>query len=186
MTSYLKSWLWSGTVSAESTTDTPVQQPVPTLQRTSPQASDDEGSDTETEVDVRVQVEEAEDDDVAPAFPSLNSAQRVRSKDAPSGVPKVLSDAQLMPPPPVPSLAVRRPGVPAAAGSSSLQMPSRAGGLGSSLAVPPSTTKPPPKPSKKREKVALAPGHSAMDWANLKSSGADLRVSITSWVIVLI
>lgn len=173
MTSYLKSWLWNGTVSAESSA-APPQQPVPTLQTTSPQASDDEGSDTETELDVKVEVDD-DDDDVAPAFPSLNSAQRVQSNKPSTSVPKILSDSQLMPPPPVPSLAVRRPGVPAPTGSSSLQIPSRAGGLGSSLAVPPSTTKPPPKPSKKREKVALAPGHSAMDWANLKASGADLR-----------
>ncbi|KAH8826280.1 cytochrome b5 [Flagelloscypha sp. PMI_526] len=31
------------------------------------------------------------------------------------------------------------------------------------------------KPKKPREKVALAPGHSPLDWANLKSSGEDLR-----------
>ncbi|KAJ7261816.1 cytochrome b5-like heme/steroid binding domain-containing protein [Mycena haematopus] len=64
-----------------------------------------------------------------------------------------------MPPPPVPSLAARTPGVPSAS---------------SSLLVPTTTTKP-PKTSKKREKVALAPGHSPLDWAVLKSSGVDLR-----------
>lgn len=46
----------------------------------------------------------------------------------------------------------------------------------STLALPLSTTKAPPKPSKKRAKVALAPGHGALDWANLKNSGQDLRV----------
>lgn len=46
----------------------------------------------------------------------------------------------------------------------------------SMLALPLSTTKVPAKPSKKREKVALAPGHGALDWANLKNSGQDLRV----------
>ncbi|EPT01683.1 hypothetical protein FOMPIDRAFT_1023161 [Fomitopsis schrenkii] len=41
--------------------------------------------------------------------------------------------------------------------------------------VPPTTTKPPPKPSAKRGKVMLAPGHGPLDWANLKKSGQDLR-----------
>lgn len=50
-------------------------------------------------------------------------------------------------------------------------------GSGSSLMPPPTTTKAPVKPSKKRDKVALAPGHSPLDWARLKSSGEDLRVS---------
>jgi len=147
MTSYLRSWLYSGTSAAE-----PSQPllPVPTLQRISPPPSDDgEGDETETERDI--------DDDSPPAFPALNSAQRVQS----TRIPKVLTDSQLMPPPPVPSLAVRLPGVPDTKGNS--------------LAVPPTTTKVPPKPSKKSGKVALAPGHSPLDWAALKSSGADLR-----------
>jgi N-acetylmuramoyl-L-alanine amidase len=48
------------------------------------------------------------------------------------------------------------------------------------LALPPSTTKPMPNVNTKgkaRAKVALAPGHGALDWASLKSSGVDLRVS---------
>jgi len=65
-----------------------------------------------------------------------------------------------MPPPPVPSLAVRQPGVQIRKGNM--------------LAVP-RTERPPPKPSRKREKVALAPGYGPLDWAALKSSGADLR-----------
>ncbi|KIJ39048.1 hypothetical protein M422DRAFT_175681 [Sphaerobolus stellatus SS14] len=43
---------------------------------------------------------------------------------------------------------------------------------------PPTTTRPPPAPTRvknKRNKVMLAPGHSPLDWAALKSSGADLR-----------
>ncbi|KAF4613846.1 hypothetical protein D9613_007519 [Agrocybe pediades] len=144
MTSYLRSWLYSGTSQAE-----PTQPSVPTLQTISPQASDDEedGEATETEHDA----------DLPPAFPALNSAQRVQNTQS----PRVLTDSQLMPPPPIPSLAVRQPGVPDTKGNS--------------LAVPPTTTKPPPKPSKKAGKVALAPGHSPLDWAALKSSGADLR-----------
>lgn len=110
----------------------------------------DDGSDTEKETD-----------DNPPAFPSLNSAQRIQVQ-APE-IHKILTDTQLMPPPPAPHLISRTIGV----------SPSGRGGL----AVPPTTTKIPTKPSKKREKVALAPGHSPLDWAALKSSGQDLRVS---------
>src|SRR6266568_3449701 len=112
MTSYLRSWLYNGTSVAE-----PAATSVPTLQKISPPASDEEDGDaTETE----------HDDDIPPAFPSLNSAQRVQS----SGIPRILTDSQLMPPPPIPSHAVRQMGVPNTQGNS--------------LAVPPTTTKPPP------------------------------------------
>ncbi|KAH6913350.1 cytoplasmic protein [Coprinopsis sp. MPI-PUGE-AT-0042] len=158
MTTYLRNWLFAGGV--------PAAPEPPTIETTSPQPSDDEddgGSATETEQD-------KEDDDIAPAFPAINSAQRATSS-------KILTDSELMPPPPMPGLAVRTPGVPTSssrASSSSLFPPPKPGS--STLALPPSTTKAPPKPSKKREKVALAPGHSPLDWANLKASGADLRV----------
>ncbi|KAH9063969.1 cytochrome b5-like heme/steroid binding domain-containing protein [Lactarius vividus] len=51
-----------------------------------------------------------------------------------------------------------------------------------SLMPPPTTTRPPTQASKskKREKVVLAPGHSPLDWAALKTSGADLRGGATS------
>ena len=66
MTSYLRSWLYSGTSTAQ-----PSELSVPTVQTISPQASDDEDGDTtETERD---------DDDSPPAFPALNSAQRAQS-----------------------------------------------------------------------------------------------------------
>lgn len=149
MTSYLRSWLYSGTSLVESSTDE-----IPSLNTISPQASDDEDEGEETE----------REDDRPPAFPAINSAQRAASPS----VPKVLTDSQLMPPPPLPSLAVRRPGVSNAPSDS--------------LAVL-TTTKPPPKPSKKSKKVALAPGHSPLDWAALKSSGKDLRVRIFRFVI---
>lgn len=143
MTSYLLSWLYTGTSAVESAPPS-----VPTIQEVSPPVSDSEDGDaTETE----------QDEDAPPAFPSLNSAQRVQS----SRIPRILTDSQLMPPPPIPSLPQQR-GMPNTRGSS--------------LAVPPTTTKPLPKPSKKGKKVALAPGHSPLDWAALKSSGADLRV----------
>ncbi|KAJ7030351.1 cytochrome b5 [Mycena alexandri] len=141
MTSYLRSWLAG---------KPPVATPdIPTVLKISPPGSDDEGEDTEIE-----------QDDSVPAFPALNSAQRA----ATSKIPRILSDSALMPPPPVPSLARRTPGVPPKSPKSS-----------SSLLAPASTTQRPPKPSKKRDKVALAPGHSPLDWAALKSSGTDLR-----------
>ena len=195
MTSYLASWLWSGGAVAPASSTAKTQPAstdgqaseldVPTLQTISPQASDDEGSDTERE-------DNEEDDDVAPAFPALNSAQRAststgNSRPAPSNSNSsslsILTDSQRMPPPPLPNLASRTPGVPharsAGAGSLSLAPPPAPGG--GSLAVPLTTTKAPVNLKKpKRQKVALAPGHGALDWANLKSSGADLRVRLLS------
>ncbi|KAG6886701.1 hypothetical protein C0992_002755 [Termitomyces sp. T32_za158] len=138
MTSYFRDWL-TGAVA-----------PAPTLNRVSPPPEDnDEGSDTVTEGD----------DDTPPAFPSLNSAQRVQSS-----TPRILTDSQLMPPPPLPQLAQRTPG-------SHLVAPST--NPSSTLTVL-ETTQRPAKPSRNR-KVALAPGHSPLDWANLKTSGKDLR-----------
>ncbi|RDB26377.1 Cytochrome b5 reductase 4 [Hypsizygus marmoreus] len=144
MTSYLRGWL-AGTPIAE---EKPSSS-VPTLLRVSPPPDDDAGSATETEGD----------DDAPPAFPSLSSAQRMRSS-----TPRILTDSDLMPPPPLPHLAQRKPG----------SVASRSGGGTASLSVLSTTTRP-EKPSKKREKVALAPGHSPLDWALLKSSGQDLR-----------
>ncbi|KAF8809728.1 cytochrome b5 [Phlegmacium glaucopus] len=146
MTSYLRDWLFGGAVPSDSLLS------VPTVELISPPASDDEdGEETETE----------RDNDSPPAFPALNSAQRLQSSNS----PRVLTDSQLMPPPPLPSLSARQPGVPLSSSQSSA----------STLAVPLSTTKAPVKSSKKREKVALAPGHSSLDWAALKTSGQDLR-----------
>jgi len=111
---------------------------IPAILEISPPPSDDEDFD--------------ENDDTPPAFPSLSSAQRIATPS--SGIPRILTDSQLMPPPPAPHLATRQPGVATA-----------------SLAVPTTTT----KPTKRKGKVALAPGHGALDWASLKSSGEDLR-----------
>jgi len=102
----------------------------------------------------------AGEDDVPPAFPALNSAQRAAS--APQSIPTILNDSTLMPPPPLPDLASRQPGVPQA-------KPQIAS---SSLLAPLATTERPKKPSRK---VALAPGYGPLDWAALKSSGQDLR-----------
>ena len=108
----------------------------------------------------------AGEDDAPPAFPALNSAQRAApSSSTPSAsqIPTILNDNALMPPPPLPDLAVRQPGVPRA----NPQIAS------SSLLAPMATTERPKKPSRK---VALAPGYGPLDWASLKSSGEDLRV----------
>jgi len=126
MTSYFRSWLTTGAT-------VPEAPPDDALISISPLEEDDEGSDTPTEGD----------DDSPPAFPSLSSAQRMRSSTR-----RAPTDSELMPPP---------------------QLQSRSS---SSLTVL-ATTKPSPK---KREKVALAPGHGPLDWANLKASGTDLRV----------
>ncbi|KIY48462.1 cytochrome b5 [Fistulina hepatica ATCC 64428] len=125
----------------------------------------DDSSDSETEY------VGALDDDAPPAFPSLASAQRATA--GPARNVSTLTDAQLMPPPSV----VRSSPKSDISMSSFLSIPRSTGvriSQKSTLAVPPTTTQP-PKPSRKREKVALTPGHSYLDWANLKTSGTDLR-----------
>ena len=132
MASYLRSWLRVGTNTPDSLTAN--NSPTQSVLDISPIHSDE--------------------DDMPPAFPSLSSAQR-----ASSGLPRVLTDSELMPPPPAPILADRIPGVAPTAGA---------------LTVP-ATTRPMPK---RKGKVGLAPGHSPLDWANLKASGENLRVSV--------
>lgn len=155
MASYLRNWFTLDTASAAAApTDSVDDSDAPTVEVSSPHASDDEDSDGTIK----------DDDDTPPSFPAIGSAQRASS----NSVPRVLTDTQLMPPPPLPGLANRQPGTSSL--SSSLAVPSSAA---SSLAPPTTTTK---KPGKKRAKVALTPGHSPLDWASLKSSGNDLRV----------
>lgn len=96
------------------------------------------------------------DTDRPPAFPALNSPQRAAASSKP--VHK-MSGTGLMGPPP--------PRLKSGAASSGAQLTAE-----NNLA-PLTTT----KVAKKNRKVALAPGHSTLDWANLKTSGADLRVS---------
>lgn len=145
MASYIRGWIYGESQSSEATN-------VPSIETSAPPHDADSDSDTVHG-----------DDDAPPAFPAMNSAQRAVASLRSEEVPRILSDSQLMPPPPVPSLVARRPGV--ASGPS----------LSSSLLPPPTTTKPPPKVTK-RAKVALAPGHGPLDWANLKKSGQNLRV----------
>ncbi|KAI0027545.1 cytochrome b5-like heme/steroid binding domain-containing protein, partial [Vararia minispora EC-137] len=151
MAAYLRSWLPSSLPLA---TSPPTSDPAPE-------------SPTTPTVPI---VELVDDDDVPPAFPALSSAQRASSSAPTAGMPRILSDDALMPPPPVPPVYRRsRLGVPASRPT------------GSSLMPPPSTSQLPTRSpgQKKREKVALAPGHSPLDWANLKTSGTDLRGGVT-------
>jgi len=153
MASYLRGWFALNTATAASN-PAPNSLAAPEILEVSPPPSDGDGSDT------------VEEDDIPPAFPTLGSAQRAVSSSSSNGIPRVLTDSQLMPPPPPPSLASRQ------SGTLLLGVPSL---TSSSLAVPPTTTKRPTLSSKKREKVALAPRHSPLDWASLKTSGTDLR-----------
>jgi hypothetical protein len=157
--SYLRGWFSldtsSSAIKVESNDSYPNQSlSVPEFN----EEDKDDGSDT------------AGEDDAPPAFPAINSAQRAAvspssSSDSSRGlsIPKILTDSALMPPPPVPSLATRQPGVPPPQSSSSL--------------LAPMNTIQPPKRSSRRDKVALAPGFGPLDWGNLKASGQNLRVS---------
>ena len=156
MSSYLRSWF---------TPAPAAPSPVPSIEEHEPEPDDD--ADT-----ITIKADDDDNyDDTPPAFPALNSAQRIATSSRSSEPPRILSDraAGLMPPPPVPVLAKRSPGVPATT-SSSLSVPSTS----NTLALPTSTTKRP----KVSRKVQLAPGHGALDWANLKNSGKDLRVCL--------
>jgi hypothetical protein len=157
MSSYLRSWFTSVPAA-------PPSPPVPSIEEYEPE--DDDDADT-----ITIKGDDDDFDDTPPAFPALNSAQRATtsSSSRSNGPPRILSNrvTGLMPPPPVPGLARRTPGVPYTT-SNSLSIPSTP----NTLALPTSTTKRP----KVSRKVELAPGHGALDWANLKNSGKDLRV----------
>lgn len=155
MSSYLRGWFSLETAAPAASQQSDPE--IPEILHVSPPQSDDEDT-------------AGEDDDVAPAFPALNSAQRA-SSSVKSGIPSILTDALRMPPPPMPGLAVRQPG------TSGLTLPpsSKVASLSPNSLSPGATTQ---KPPKKSRKVALAPGHGALDWADLKSSGADLRVRL--------
>ena len=154
MSSYLRSWFTSVPAA-------PPPPPVPKIEEYQPEQDDDDADTITIKAD-------DDYDDTPPAFPALNSAQRIATPSRSNGPPKILSNqvSGLMPPPPVPGLARRTPGVP----GSSLSIPSTP----NTLALPTSTTKRP----KVSRKVQLAPGHGALDWANLKNSGKDLRVRL--------
>ena len=153
MTSLLRYWLSTGTPAAtvpetntSNSSGITVQVSPPSTSAGANDDEDEDGSETETERDPN-------DDDRPPAFPSLSSAQRMKTSAPSLSVSRVLTDTELMPPPPLSNRANRSLGAGSQSGSSTL------------LAVPPTTTKPPAS-SKKRGKVALAPGHSPLDWAS--------------------
>lgn len=152
MSAYLRSWLPTSLA------------PAPPIAPTVSEDTDSQSTPTNITIDLP-----EEDDDVAPSFPAQNSAQRASSSRT-LDVPRILGDSALMPPPSVPA-PVRNP----------LGTPSSSGG---GLLPPSSTTKPPTlsPAQKKRQKVALAPGHSPLDWANLKKSGEDMRVRLSMLV----
>jgi len=182
---FLRSWLLGDApISNPSTGNSPNESAEPELSiSVSPPPSDPDDSREGDDVD-------GDDrNDTPPAFPALSSAQRL---DAPSrnglsakkadtppsalALPKVLTDTQLMPPPPLPSKALRVPGVAPAPITRTPKFTittTSSSSSSSSLALPPSTNKVPGK--KFREKVALAPGFGPLDWAALKTSGKDLR-----------
>jgi hypothetical protein len=150
MTTAFRNWLGSGAGLLSSTTpqsDTTIPD-LPTVQ--GPDDDDDDGEATEREDG---------DDDRPAAFPALNSAQRASTRTGDLSVPTILTGP--VPSLPNPSLATKAP--------------SAARANGNSLMLPPTTLKPPTNAAKKG-KVALAPGFGPLDWASLKSSGADLRV----------
>lgn len=154
MASYLRSWF----------TTVPAPSPlIPVINEHGPEPDDDD-ADT-----ITIKGDEDNYDDSPPAFPALNSPQRATTSSSTHSnkPPKTFLGPGLMPPPPVPGLAKRTPGVPPIT-SNTLSIPPTS----NTLALPTSTTKRP----KVSRKVQLAPGHGAMDWANLKNSGKDLRV----------
>ncbi|EUC65053.1 cytochrome b5-like heme/steroid-binding domain protein [Rhizoctonia solani AG-3 Rhs1AP] len=165
------------------------EAPAPTINLSEPSPPASESGKEYGDVD--------EDDDAPPPFPLPNSIQRSSGSSQPptvtanSSITLVSSapaarqrspspDSKRMPPPRLP--AIRLPTVSTnglLASNSATQrgntifIPSTGG-----LALPPSTTKRMPNVNTKgkaRAKVALAPGHGALDWADLKSSGVDLR-----------
>ena len=154
MASYLRSWLPSLSVQQSSPAVVEVEEESPT---------------TPTNPSLSIQ---APDDDSPPAFPAIESAQRI-SAAPPAPSSRLTPSSTLMAPPPVPARRIPGPPAPSAA---------------SSLMPPPTTTKPPVQLSKSREraKVVLAPGHSPLDWAALKSSGADLRVCPSTFCFVFL
>jgi hypothetical protein len=149
MTTAFRNWLGSGAgllSSATPQSDTTIPD-LPTVQ--GPDDDDDDGEATERE----------DDDDRPAAFPALNSAQRASTRTSNLPIPTILTGQ--VPSLPNPSLATRNP--------------SAARANVNSLMLPPTTLKPLTSAAKKG-KVALAPGFGPLDWASLKSSGADLRV----------
>ena len=86
MSSYLRSWFPTSLA------------PAPPIATTDAEDADSQTTPTNITVDLP-----EEEDDVAPSFPALDSAQRASSSRT-LDVPRILGDSALMPPPPVPAL----------------------------------------------------------------------------------
>jgi hypothetical protein len=163
MASYLSSWSWLfGTPTSTSTP--PPDKVTPTVNEDTPEIEivppKEEEEDAESD--------DGYDTDRPPAFPALNSPQRAAASTTQRQNTVVLNgkgtaSKGLMGPPPPPLRLGQQTGA------------SLGANLGASNSLAPLTTT---KVVKKSRKVALAPGHSTLDWANLKSSGEDLRVRI--------
>lgn len=107
-----------------------------------------------------------------PSFLAIDSAQRANGPSPTRAPPKLkpLSDAQLMPPPPRPS--VLRPPPNGTAGlraPTTGPLPNRNPSANNTLAVPSYRLTNPA-----RQKVILDPGYSPLDWATLQRSGKNL------------
>lgn len=102
-------------------------------------------------------------------FPAIDSIQRSKPVPPPSfsfeAPPDDEGDDDQIHLPPLVSLDLAPPRVP------SLSVGSTPHANTSSLAAPTSTVK-----LAKKVRVRIEPGYSQLDWAKLKSSGADLRV----------
>ena len=114
--------------------------------------------------------DDSTDEDAPPQFPLPDSAQRSRAKTTTTTTMD----------PPLPTFEIDEPEPdedededdgPPTPRANPRSLPSTT----PTLPLPPTTTTRPNPAIKKRQKVALAPGCSPLDWAKLKSSGKDLR-----------
>ena len=174
MSAYLRSWF-----AGSSSTESSIPETESTLHSQSPEVQVNVSEHNEQESDA-----ESDVTDTPPAFPALNSVQRLgsASKTKDANIPDILKRDSGLPHKGLPSLpsknALRVPGVPSQGSLGAGLMPPPTISASGTLTLPLSTTKKPPSAKKLREKVALAPGFGPLDWAALKSSGADLRVSV--------
>lgn len=131
----------------------PTPTPLPEIRNEPPEIEiiepvEDEGRNSD---------DDGYDTDRPPAFPAINSPQRASTSS--KSTSNTLSKGLMGPPPP-------RLGT---------QARSLSAQVNEANSLAPLTTT---KIAKKSKKVALAPGHSTLDWANLKTSGEDLRVRL--------
>lgn len=145
-------------------------QPRPTVQAiprlpfwsTKRTEEDEDGPSKDAQRKVLPNDQPEDDIDAPPSFPMLDSAQRSQAPKLSVQPHSPEVDFDVVPPSPstssdrTASPPTRHQTLPAAT---------------TSLQTPPTTTKKPNPAIKKRQKVALAPGCSPLDWARVKSSG---------------